>query len=961
MIFLLLLPLAIFSDIILYPSSINVTGSFDIFNICDEQLVCDLISPLLFTIQYDEQLFDHRVMNLNGVKIATNLVELLETLNFSSVYNNSVWYGEKFSCGNWLNTCGSGQITHPVLGKDSSYCDESYKVLCMCVSTSYQNVPTISPTKIPSKSPTKSPTKVPSKNPTNIPSNSPSTSPTKVPSKNPSISPTKSPIIASPSKSPTLTGATYGPSSSPTKNPTDPPTNLPTKSPSKSPTRRPSRRPTDSPTKEPSGSPSTRPSKAPYTGISKQPSKTPTYGQIVVFLESHTLAVNPVVSAEVQVFLNADPTNRLADIFPRTFQSSDLTGSVGAGKAVDGVTAGAYASNQVAHTNTISEYAWFKIIVDNYYDPYDIYRIAIWPRTDGCCINQLRDNAIHFAIRSSSVGYYPESSILGKQIYIGNTLLPTYYYPVKDYQLRDLYLSVEIPTWSPTSTSVMLTEVELYMQPQPTINVLLNYAFTSQSSTLGGSYISTKANDGNSATYSHTGMTNQPKNYWIIYIGSLAIEKIEEIRLKTPAESGESMVGKIITIRTSTNLDYVPTTSNSADILWNKTISVVSTSSAVSLSYRPYDVEMNRWITQRKFVGFGAITGTLFGSSIAMNQDESVMVVGGYGHASSKGAFWIYEKTTYNSWNPVQSLLSGTVLTDAFREGVSVSIWDTTIAVGIDLFNSETGAVFIYDLNLGVWEKTDTLIGSGNIFSSRQGISVSLHGDTLAIGGNGDDNWIGAVWIFTRSLGVWSQQGSKLVGSGYVVGPSIQMGESVSLWGDTVAFGGPGDDDLNGGVWVYIRTASVWSQQGSKLTPTGGLGPKYFGASVSLQRDILVVGAPRDDNNLGSIYVFTRSAGVWTQHSRLLGSNPIANNYQGFSVSLWNDYLAVGGTAGVGSAHIYKLTSNVWREVRHVTGSGNIGNSAQGSSICLRNMTVSIGGITDNSNTGALWSFVRDN
>jgi hypothetical protein len=56
-----------------------------------------------------------------------------------------------------------------------------------------------------------------------------------------------------------------------------------------------------------------------------------------------------------------------------------------------------------------------------------------------------------------------------------------------------------------------------------------------------------------------------------------------------------------------------------------------------------------------------------------------------------------------------------------------------------------------------------------------QGFSVALSadGDTAVVGGNGDNfiyghGAVGATWVFTRSGGVWSQQGGKLVGTGAV-------------------------------------------------------------------------------------------------------------------------------------------------------------------------------------------------
>jgi hypothetical protein len=68
------------------------------------------------------------------------------------------------------------------------------------------------------------------------------------------------------------------------------------------------------------------------------------------------------------------------------------------------------------------------------------------------------------------------------------------------------------------------------------------------------------------------------------------------------------------------------------------------------------------------------------------------------------------------------------------------------------------------------------LVGSDAVGNTHQGWSVSLSGDgnTAIVGGFADapDSvcgcTAGAAWVYTRSGGVWTQQGSKLVGTGAV-------------------------------------------------------------------------------------------------------------------------------------------------------------------------------------------------
>jgi hypothetical protein len=74
----------------------------------------------------------------------------------------------------------------------------------------------------------------------------------------------------------------------------------------------------------------------------------------------------------------------------------------------------------------------------------------------------------------------------------------------------------------------------------------------------------------------------------------------------------------------------------------------------------------------------------------------------------------------------------------------------------------------------------------------------------------------GAAWVYTRSGGVWTQQGSKLVGTG-AVGNAVQgISAALSADGNTAIVGGPIDNGRSGAAWVYTRSGGVWTQQGLK-------------------------------------------------------------------------------------------------------------------------------------------------
>jgi len=158
------------------------------------------------------------------------------------------------------------------------------------------------------------------------------------------------------------------------------------------------------------------------------------------------------------------------------------------------------------------------------------------------------------------------------------------------------------------------------------------------------------------------------------------------------------------------------------------------------------------------------------------------------------------------------------------------------------------------------------LVGTFAVGLGEQGWSVALSadGNTAIVGGLADNKITGAAWVYTRSNDVWTQQSSKLVGTGAV--GSAAQGFSVALSDDgkTAIVGGPFDTSNSGAAWVYTRSGGVWTQQGNKLVGSGAVGSARQGASVALSADgnTAIVGGSADNADSGAAWVFTRSNGV---------------------------------------------------------------------------------------------------
>jgi lipocalin len=379
---------------------------------------------------------------------------------------------------------------------------------------------------------------------------------------------------------------------------------------------------------------------------------------------------------------------------------------------------------------------------------------------------------------------------------------------------------------------------------------------------------------------------------------------------------------------------------------------------------------------QWKLVGTGAIGDVAQGRSVSLSSDGNTAIVGGSGDEGDKGAAWVYTRSG-SVWTQQGSKLVGTGAIGNASQGDSVSLSSdgNTAIVGGPYDNGDTGAAWVYTRSGSVWTQQGKLVGTGAIGIAWQGASVSLSsdGNTAIVGGPHDNGDTGAAWVYTRSGNVWTQQG-KLVGTG-AIGIAGQ-GQSVSLSsdGDTAIVGGHADNEWKGAAWVYTRSGSVWTQQGSKLVGSGAIGTlSQQGMSVSLSSDgdTAIVGGPSDDYpGKGAAWVYARSGGVWTQQAKLIGSGATGiAPLQGSSVSLSSDgdTAIIGGPGdndGKGAAWVYTRSGGVWtQQGSKLVGSGAIGTvtAGQGASVSVSpdGNTAIVGGPFDNEWKGSTWVYVK--
>ncbi len=374
-----------------------------------------------------------------------------------------------------------------------------------------------------------------------------------------------------------------------------------------------------------------------------------------------------------------------------------------------------------------------------------------------------------------------------------------------------------------------------------------------------------------------------------------------------------------------------------------------------------------------KLIGTGAVGYALQGSSVALSAAGNTLIVGGWGDNGGTGAAWVWTREgdvwTQDGPKLVGSGGEGSVQGTA----VALSADGDTAIVGGSSDGSRVGAVWIWTRKGGAWrQQGPKLVGSGFVGQSYQGAAVALSadGNTAIVGGWLDNDQIGAVWIWTRSGDVWTQDGPKLVPLGAFGQADYGYSVALSADGKTALVGGHADDDTNGAVWPLIRQDGRWSHQGTKLIGTDAMGPAFQGVSVSLSADgnTALVGGRKDNNFIGAAWIWTRSkGGVWSPYRpKLVGSGFIGNPGQGFSVCLSADGMTalVGGisdNSGAGGAWVWRKRDGVWHQRGpKLLGAGSVGNANQGKSLAISadGNTAAIGGFEDDDGTGAVWIFM---
>lgn len=310
------------------------------------------------------------------------------------------------------------------------------------------------------------------------------------------------------------------------------------------------------------------------------------------------------------------------------------------------------------------------------------------------------------------------------------------------------------------------------------------------------------------------------------------------------------------------------------------------------------------------------VNADFYGISVAASSSE--LAVG----ATNASAVYLY---TRNGDEWVDNVtITGTT---AIKLGQSVDIGTEWLAVGA--IGTGNGTVNVYRKTNGVWGtspfQTISPVESGTGF----GYSVSLSGNTLAIGHRDANSNSGGIQIWFFDGITWGKQAVIAPPPGAVLIAQAQgqrMGWSVYLSGNTVVSGGAGTAGVgNGSVIVSTRTGTTWSAP-TVVLPQGSTSGTGFGTSVMLNNGNLYVGAA----NQNAVYQFTGNGSSWTQTTKMdvaaagTISDPTTNvgsaragwslvvNPAGTVVATGAYNYNPGSNAALGAVYVFENVDGVW-------------------------------------------------
>lgn len=306
------------------------------------------------------------------------------------------------------------------------------------------------------------------------------------------------------------------------------------------------------------------------------------------------------------------------------------------------------------------------------------------------------------------------------------------------------------------------------------------------------------------------------------------------------------------------------------------------------------------WVFEAKLVASDAKEGDFFGTSVSAGGD--VVVVGAPGDKDrgiDSGSAYVY-RWNGRTWVEEQKLVASDAASDD-QFGFSVSVSGDVIVVGAfqdDDRGLDSGSTYVYRWNGTVWFEEQKLVTADQRGQRHFGRSVSVSGDAVAVGARGDSDLAlraGAAYVYRWDGNLWVEE-QKLYASDGAAADTF--GGSVAVSGLVLVVGSLNDTAGrdSGAAYVYRWRGGTWVEEQKLLSRAGG-GLDSFGISVSTDENCIVVGAPSANRYSGSSYVYRWNGTSWLETEARFPDSGSQFSRFGGSVSVNENLVMVGATS----------------------------------------------------------------
>jgi hypothetical protein len=232
------------------------------------------------------------------------------------------------------------------------------------------------------------------------------------------------------------------------------------------------------------------------------------------------------------------------------------------------------------------------------------------------------------------------------------------------------------------------------------------------------------------------------------------------------------------------------------------------------------------------------------------------------------------------------------------------------------------------------------------VLNGQYGRSVAIDGNLVAVG-MGGDGADGAVYLYSR-------QGTSYIFEEKLVNPNAtpkaEFGRSVAIQGEMVIVGArfaqADTTSEAGAVYVFRKNGDAWRYEDKIISPEPQTGDN-FGRALAIQGNLLVVTARKNAAERGTAYIFVNKGGDWVYQSTLTASDSADGDYFGQSVALQGNSLVIGArnTANpdgirAGGFYLFRQSGNEWNEVTKVTPPYGNGEDQTGFAIAIAGNTI---------------------